>query len=80
VRRELIGGCLDLVDRPPAVFAHKVALEIIPTTDIDLVLVDADEIEALPLTRGLAGVGHAKKKRPWSRPSPSSRQGSAGEP
>ena len=40
--------------------AHEVALELIPTADIDLVMVDADEIEALTLARGLAGVGHRK--------------------
>ena len=60
VWRELVGGRLDFVNSPPAVLAHEVALEIIPTADIDLVLIDADEIKALPLTRGLARVRHRK--------------------
>jgi hypothetical protein len=60
VRREFISGRQHFVDRPPPVFAHEGALEIIPTADIDLVLVDPNEIEALPLTRGLARVRHRK--------------------
>jgi hypothetical protein len=49
---------LDFAERPPPVFAHELALEVIPTADIDIVLVDADEIEALPLAHGLAGERH----------------------
>ncbi|MEA2636711.1 MAG: uncharacterized protein QOH92_3478 [Chloroflexota bacterium] len=41
-------------------FAHEVALELVPTADIDLVLFDADQIVALPLAHGLAGVRHRK--------------------
>jgi hypothetical protein len=52
VWRELIVRRLHLSYRPPPVFAHEVPLEIIPTADIDLVLLDADEIEPLTLTRG----------------------------
>jgi hypothetical protein len=40
------------------VLAHEVALKIIPTADIDLVLIDADEIKALPLAHGLARERH----------------------
>jgi hypothetical protein len=35
--------------------AHKVALEVIPTADIDIVPFDADEIKALALSEELAG-------------------------
>ena len=41
-------------------FAHEGALEIVPTADIDLMLFDANEVEALPLTQGLARVRHRK--------------------
>jgi hypothetical protein len=40
------------------VFSHEVALEVVPTADINVVLVDADEIEALPLAHGLAREKH----------------------
>ena len=40
--------------------AHEIALEIIPTADIDFVLFDADEIEPLSLTHRFARVRHRK--------------------
>ena len=40
--------------------AHKVALEIIPTADIDIVLLDANEIETLTLANELTGARQRK--------------------
>ncbi len=36
-------------------FAQELALEIVPTSDIDIVPFHADEVEALALSKGLAG-------------------------
>ena len=42
------------------VLAHKDPFEIVPTADIDLVLIDADEVEALPLTGEFPRVRYRK--------------------
>jgi hypothetical protein len=52
---EFLGGRLDFFVCPPAVLAHEVAFKIVPTADIDIMLFDADEIEALTLANALTG-------------------------
>ncbi len=57
--REFVARRLEFNCRPPPVLAHEAALEIVPAADIDSVPFDADEVEALTLSKGWPEPGKA---------------------
>ncbi len=63
--REFVARRLEFNCRPPPVLAHEAALEIVPAADIDSVPFDADEVEALTLSKGLAGARQSEYVLPY---------------
>jgi len=54
-RGEVIARRIQLCEGPPAWFGHEFALEVIPTGDVNLMIVYANQVEPLQLVQQLPG-------------------------